>query len=208
MNEKPTSYETLREAFNERFGTMSPVADSVEIHHSPSGRYALETSEWSNGDGRWNYSRGVVSEIGSTGLVADVRRNYSHFWHAWVSQGSREYLVCGEDYQGYSVIDLARGVIATHFPPEGFDGRGFCWTAAHPSPDGLLLAVEGCYWACPYELVIVDFRDPLELPLRKIARFDELDAVTGWNGNDEFRLAVYEGEDSRPVTWSRHAGLK
>jgi hypothetical protein len=203
MTDTPLTYEAWRAGFEVRFRSMQPVVGSAEIHYSPSGRFSLETSDWSSQDGGWNYSRGIVRAVGSSNTVADVRRYYPRFWHAWVQQASGEYLVCGEDYQGYSVIDLERQAVATYFPTEGYKGHGFCWGAAYPSPDGLSLAVEGCYWACPYELVVVDFRNPMELPLPELARFDDLDKIEGWHSPHEFSFSVGEGSASRPVIWRR-----
>jgi hypothetical protein len=53
--------------------------------------------------------------------------------------------------------------------------------AVYPSPDGLVLAVDGCYWACPYEIVFFDFANPASLPLPEIDRCEEVtDPVIGW----------------------------
>jgi hypothetical protein len=74
-----------------------------------------------------------------------VKRNFGHFWHSWIEHADgNEYLLCGEDYQGYSVINLTAGRCTAYFPEEGYKGRGFCWTAAFPSPDRRVLAVDGC----------------------------------------------------------------
>lgn len=145
-----------------------------------------------------------MTEIVSGRIIADIRRNYGHFWHAWVFRGEREeYLLCGEDYQGYNVIDLVTAGNFVEFPEPGYQGDGFCWVAAHPSPDGKILAVEGCYWACPYELVFFDFSNPSMLPLPELSRADFYEVAEGWAGDGEFRYTVEdpacEGDPRPPI---------
>jgi hypothetical protein len=57
-----------------------------------------------------------------------------------------------------------------HLPESAQSGVGFCWAAHYPSLDRRFLAVDGCYWACPYELVIYDFTQPMELPYPELYR--------------------------------------
>jgi hypothetical protein len=99
-----------------------------------------------------------------------------------------EYLLYGEDYQGYSIVNLTKEMYHVFFPESGYKGFGFCWTAVYPSPDNLVLAVDGCYWACSYELVLYDFRNPEELPYRELARVEGLDGCVGWLNNDTYVL--------------------
>jgi hypothetical protein len=196
-------YLEWRARIEGHFSTMKGLDDEAEIFRSPSGQHFLRVTEYTGGPGSWNYSRGVVFREGSSIAVADVTRNYGGFWHAWVERGGREYLLCGEDYQGYNVIDLEAGTNTLTFAPTGFEGAGFCWAAAYPSPQGDVVAVEGCYWACPYELVFFDFTDPSQSPLPELERFEDLDSVTGWVDDREFRFTVGEGDARRVVSWFR-----
>jgi len=112
-------------------------------------------------------------------------------------------LLCGEDYQGYNVIRLETSENNCFFPSEAFDGRGFCWTEVHPSPDGLVLAIEGCYWGCPYELVFYDFRDPSKLPLPELVRLEYFN-VSGWRDDHCFDYSRGESSAERiPATLQR-----
>ena len=47
-------------------------------------------------------------------------------------------------------------------------GEDYYWAVYSISPNLLFLAVDGCYWACPYEVRIFDFSDPLALPHKVI----------------------------------------
>jgi hypothetical protein len=207
MKKDPTSYTEWREHTEQRFTTLSLVSGSTEHYVSPSGRFALDVSVYSAGEGSWNYSRGVLKDAISSKVIADIKRNYAMFWYCWVMQEQDEYLICGEDYQGYNVINLNNGTNLLTFPPEALKGMGFCWAAVHPSPDGKILAVEGCYWGSSYELVFVDFSDPMKSPLPELKRFANLDTVEKWISHSEFRFTAYEDEDenppSRSMVWSR-----
>jgi hypothetical protein len=154
-------YRARRAEIEAEFAQMVPVEGSLEMHSSPSGRYVLETLRYAADEQGRRYARGTVRRLEDDAPVADIERNIGGFLHAWVQHpDGLESLLCGEDYQGYTVVCLDTAEARVHFPPEAFGGHGFCWAAIHPSPDGSILAVEGCYWACPYELVMYDFSDP------------------------------------------------
>ncbi len=204
-------YQARRQDFLDRFDRCVRERGSIERFPSPSGRYVLETARYQQPDTQWSYSRGILGEIATGRVIADVKRNYGHFWHAWVRKADgSEYLLCGEDYQGYSVIDLATEQMTVEFGKHGFEGWGFCWASVQPSPDGKVLVVEGCYWACPYELVFFDFSDPSVLPLPELFRVSEDNAPGEWVGDEEYRYKVAlpsDDEDADPpmidVVWRR-----
>jgi len=155
------------------FTPESVVPGSNSIHTSPSGEFQIETSKYFTSPGHWNYSRGIVTRLSDGEVIADVKRNIGHFWHTWIHHpNGADYLICGEDYQGYSVINLNLGTCQVYFPEEGYSGVGFCWTEANLSADGQVLTVEGCFWAAPYERVTFDFRDPEKLPYPELSRIE------------------------------------
>lgn len=182
-------YAEKRRELEKLFVPANLVEKSAKTFHSPDGAYRLFVCQFSTGENTWNVSCGIVERVADGERLAVVQRNFGHFWHAWASHPNGcEYLLCGEDYQGYSVINLTRERTTVYFPEEGHRGVGFCWTAAYPSPDGLMLAVDGCYWACPYEVVFYDFRSPDDLPLAELDRIGSLDSCEGWSDNDTFVL--------------------
>jgi hypothetical protein len=166
------AYSERRRHTEQRFSQMKPVAVPGEIHISPSGVFSLEVLEYRGDSQGWSYSRGLVREVASGRQIADVRRNLAPFWFSWVLRSDGEFLLCGEDYQGYNVIELRTGQNVLTFPREAYDGLGFCWAAVFPSPSGKLVAVDGCYWGGPYDLVVLDFSDPLRSPLPEVARVE------------------------------------
>ena len=182
-------YQERRTEFEKRFESYRPVSESRTAERSPSGRYELTKTAYTAGPSTWGYSRGIVVDTASGNEIADIRRNYGAFWHAWiVHSNGNEYLLCGEDYQGQTVVNLSQGTARTYFPEAGYNGAGFCWAQVFPSPDGLMLAVEGCYWAGPYDLVFYDFRTPEDLPFIELNRIDGLSDAKGWKDNDTFIL--------------------
>jgi hypothetical protein len=208
---KPKNYVEWREDVLNKFDNRTLVDGSNEHHISPSGLFTLDISEYRGSDDSWSYSRGVVKEAGSSKVIADIKRNYPMFWYCWVKQEQGEYLLCGEDYQGYNVIDLHNTNNSFTFPSGALEGMGFCWADVKPSPDGKILAVEGCYWGCPYELVFVDFSDPMRSPLPELQRFAYLGVTEKWINEGEFRFTLYDDEDenpsSRPIVWSRESAF-
>lgn len=156
---------------------------------SPSGNFELTIDTYSTGKTTWPYTRGIVRRARGGKVVADVKRNFSHFWHSWVQHANgNEYLLCGEDYQGQTIINLTTGDTQSYFPESGYGGGGFCWTAAYSSPDSTIVAVDGCYWACPYEIVFFDFANPEVLPYREYLRVGDIVDCAGWLDNDRFKL--------------------
>lgn len=138
---------------------------------SPSGKYQLSKTSYKTGKGYWNFTRGVVIELSNGEVIADIKRNYSHFWHLFVEHpNGNEYLLCGEDYQGYTVVNLTKRMTRSYLPDSAQFGAGFCWIHADFFSDGLELRVDGCYWGAPEETVYYDFRNPDELPLPELRR--------------------------------------
>lgn len=183
-------YAKHRKQVESRFHWYRKLRDKTERHQSPCGNYELKVEYYKTGKNSWNYSKGTVKAKNSPIVIAEIKRNYSHFWFQWVSHANgNDYLLCGEDYQGYTTVNLTKTKVHHHFPQAGFDGWGFCWTAAYPSPDCSVLAVDGCIWAAPYEIVFYDFSKPDKLPYRELKRVGPLETPHGWD-NEVFRLDV------------------
>ncbi len=182
------TYLERRLSIEIHFSDANRIADSSQTHLSPSGLFNLEISDYVTKPNSWNYSRGIVRNLESNAIISDIKRNYSSFWHCFIQHPNGcEYLLCGEDYQGYSVINLTKGTTKVYFPDEGYGGTGFCWAAVCPSPDNLVLAVDGCYWACPYEIVFFDFADPEQLPLLELGRITNVLDGSSWIDNQSFK---------------------
>jgi len=158
--------------YHPSYGQLKGAEESL----SPDGRYKLVITSHPTSPGSWAYSKGTVYDLekSDTEPIAVIRRNYGHFWYSWMthSANGKQYLWCGENYQGYTCVDLEEGTVRNHLPSEAGMGSGFCWVDVEPSPDGKYLAVYGCYWACPYEVQVYEFVDPDAWPLLMVGGMD------------------------------------
>ncbi len=200
------AYAEKRRDIEQYFVESNRVPDSSEAVISPSGQYQLRIEYYENGPQNWAYSRGIVTRLSDGALVADVKRNYPHFPCAWVPhRNGSEYLLCGEDYQGYSVINLTAGFTKIYISASLINGGDFCWAQISPSPDGLIIAVEGCIWAAPYEVWFYDFADPTLMPLPIIDRVqDDAPESIGWESD---RFAMKIRHEVRKVDGARYRDL-
>ena len=131
-------------------------------------------SSFSTREGGWNYTRGKVFKIGSDEPIAVIDRNYSAFPFSWIEDhpNGHAYLVAGEDYQGQTVIELDTGKRRNYLGEDAEKGFEFCWSEHRFDPKSMILVVCGCYWACPYEFRLFDFRSPMDL-WPELEMFDE-----------------------------------
>jgi hypothetical protein len=171
QEKKPTMPKTKDDFFVAEY--HEPEED--EEHLSPSGKYKLTIQDYNTskatGKCSWNYTRGIVTDVETGEVLGDVKRNYSRFWHLWLVQEEKEYLLCGESYQGYGVVDPQEKTVQHHLPKEAEEGNGFCFSEVKQTASDKIM-VHGCYWACPYEVRIYDVSNPTELPYPMIDRRD------------------------------------
>lgn len=89
------------------------------------------------------------------------------FYRLLPHANGNHYLVFREDLYGYSVLEVETGRTMHYIPEKSWplDGRQgeetFIWTNVAYDAATDLLAVWGCYWACPNSMVFLDFSDPL-----------------------------------------------
>lgn len=194
------TYEKRRADVDSRFEKMYVVADERRVHPSPSGRFELTIDTFAEPGSDWHFTRGVLREVVSGQMIVDIRRPDPKFPFAWVVQSRGEFLVCGEDPESYNVIDPVHAVNVCTVP----DGSGFNWLTIYPSPDGQVLAVEGCVWGSPNQLVFFDSSDPMRSPLPEITRFKMPTDIQGWVSKTTFRFMRFNPAEhySEPVSWT------
>lgn len=89
------------------------------------------------------------------------------FYQLLPHANGNHYLVFREDLYGYSVLEVETGRTMHYIPEKSWplDGRQgeetFIWTGVAYDAATNLLAVSGCYWACPNGTLLLDFADPL-----------------------------------------------
>lgn len=198
------AYQIKREKVQSFFVPANRSEETLTTHDSPCDRYQLEVCNYQTKPQAMRYSQGVVTRKSDSAIIAIIQRNFGHFWHCFIQHPNGNlYLLCGEDYQGYSVINLDNQKTHVYFPPAGHQGLGFCWTSVTPSPNKLILAVAGCFWAAPYDMVFFDFRDPEKLPLSELLRVENLEKDLGWMDNQTYEITVeveYRVSDGMPYS--------
>ncbi len=81
----------------------------------------------------------------------------------------KTYLLYFEDLYGYSVLDLSSMQSVHYIPQESYETdksrfeETVIWGVPHYDPESSLLAVEGCLWAYPYTVLVVDFSNPMQI---------------------------------------------
>ena len=123
----------------------------------PSCRYQIHASENTllDGDRKALYRWQNLNDSG------DFCRLIHH-------RNGNRYLVFRCDLYGYSVLELETGRDSHYLPLESEPEKQadfretFLWTGAEYHRESGLLAVPGCYWACPNGTLLLDFSDPLE----------------------------------------------
>ena len=167
---KEGEYEKYRTAFA-RWYCREENKTQEKTHTSPCGTYTLKISNHTTGKNSWDYTKGIISK--DKEVLFEVYRNYSSFPYAWLLNHAKgDFMLCGENYQGQTVLNLKTGERVDSLPPEAGKGCGFCWADMHPNKDNTLLAVDGCYWACPFEVLVYDISDPMSLPYSILYRHD------------------------------------
>lgn len=101
----------------------------------------------------------------------------------------RECLLIKRDLYGYSVLDVQSLQTADFIPAEMLeDKETFIWTDTVYCPHTNVLAVNGCYWACPWYVEFYDFSDPMSVPLLFLG--DTYDYTVKLYGNNPVNTEV------------------
>ncbi len=136
--------------------------------------------------------------------------NDGDFYRLIHHQNGRRYLVFRQDLYGYSVLSLADFSLFQYFPkgswpegPEKFQ-ETFIWTDVSYSAETGLLAVAGCFWAAPMEVVCLPFDEPMaehwpwmmlrdalsdDVPFAGFEPDDDI-LLAGWQPDGSLRLSV------------------
>jgi hypothetical protein len=186
--------QRVRDAMEQAFDPTLIISSEHREEVSPCGRYLLVTDGFGTAADP-TFPSIVVAEVRKveTGEVLVIlRRNDDRLFYYWITRDGPDYFLFPEDLEGHSVTDLTDRRIEGYATRDG----DFVWTEFHPSPDKAKLAVIGCYWACPYQVTVYDFRNPMNLPLPIIVMFDlpGNNAKFGeWHSNNSLTLIDTQG---------------
>lgn len=193
--DKIAAYRLEKAAF---FIPENIVANDMEIIYSPSNKYYITITKYKAN--HKIYTLGSVYLNSNNELISEIQRDYATFPLVFIENhaNGHDYLVCSEDTQGQTVVELDTGKKASWVPTLA----GFCWVDMTPSPSGNLIAVDGCYWACPYEIKIFDFSNPLFPPFECLTEDYSIEKFNGWNKDETCSIYVeYETRksDGKPI---------
>jgi hypothetical protein len=161
--------QQVREAIERDLVSARLCSEERLVELSPCGRYELEVNCYATADlpAYPTIAVAVIRGVATGEMIAAINRNDDRCFHAWVTRDGHDYFLLPEDLEGQTVIDLSTRKVASFSSPDD----PFIWTEFHPSPDKMRLAIIGCYWACPFQINVYDFREPLNLPLPTLAQF-------------------------------------
>lgn len=131
--------------------------------------------------------------------------NSSDFYKVIRHSNENKYLVFRQDLYGFSVLDLLSGEIMQYYPEKSLNGgETFIWTDVDYNPETDVLAVSGCYWACPNSVHLFTFDDPMSEKQKYVDlieyfdggydRYDDVDFVKWIGGNMEIMRFDIETE--------------
>ena len=194
MNEIQPVRDRIAECFDEKL----ILPNAHQTLHSPSGRYQIAKKNYKQNapDLNWHICEIVVIETSSNEEILRVKCEEGRFFHDWIESETADYLLFSEALGGQSVFDLCNRKLASYYNAD----EPFIWVQFYPSPDLRKLAVHGCYWACPFEIVTYDFSTPLQLPLPELNREGEWpkEVFDGWINDAQFQLR--NGDATRIIT--------
>ena len=136
-----------------------------EQEHRVSDVYTVKVSEYAGEVDKLNLCGSECRLFDdSKKVIAEWRSidNSSDFYTVIKHSNGRMYLIFRQDLYGYSLLDIEYRKIKQFFPEKSLDGgETFIWTNVGYNAELNVLAVSGCYWACPYNTHLFKFGDPM-----------------------------------------------
>ena len=98
--------------------------------------------------------------------------NDNHLCKIVTYRNGIDYLFYGKDLYGYSTLNLSTMEQYQYYPDESIEnGETFIWCNVFYNSKNDIIAVEGCYWACPYSVFLYELNDPLNMFSKQINTF-------------------------------------
>jgi len=187
------------------------VPDSLEEHFSSSHKYKLTVVNYRTLPNHGEYSLAKIYLEPRQRELFEVRRNYGHFPFCFVEKHSNahDYLICGEDYQGQTILELDTGKRIDYLPEGAKKGVGFCWADISASVEKDVVAVEGCFWACPSALRFIDFSEPMQPPFLVLSEIqyatDNPGLHSDWSAIKGVQIAATndDGHQKKEIFWQK-----
>ena len=182
-------YQLRRKRIEEPFeNEYTALPSKSNTFLCPFGNYRLCIIPYKTKENCWNYTKGIIFDKSDEKLFV-IYRNYPSFLFQWIEhKNGNEYLLCGEDYQGYVCLNLTEKKKHVYFHKWAFNGDCFCWIEIeeyNKEYDNNII-VHGCGWGDPYEIIEYDFSEPDKLPYKEIScKFEDMGEDDDFDDEEE-----------------------
>lgn len=121
--------------------------------------YVLETREYLDKD---NIERGIENRLMKDGKIINewFAIDDSLLYYIFEHSDGNLYFLYHKELYGYSVLNLATLENMDYVPDT--NEETFIWCKASYNKFNNMIAVDGCYWACPSTVILADFSNPLQ----------------------------------------------
>lgn len=156
----------MKNELTERSQQIKEICESKAIKYEvnekylrvPEG-YSCFVTSYKFSEKAWAYLK--VRIITPEGNEVEFYRNYPSLPYLFLTHNGMDYMITGEDYQGYTVVNLTKATVRTILHPGHEKGWGWCPVSFidYDETDSLL-TVEGCYWGAEFEYrkyIVEDF---------------------------------------------------
>ncbi len=204
-------YSTYRSKFNYVFNEKYKC-NEVDKNLLSDGKHTLITTYYSDNSyeiSKYNIYASRTEVIDSMKNKVAEFENINHdgnIFSVVEHSNGKNYLIFSIDLYGYSIMDLSNYHVYHYIPEESFYGHEetFIWTEAYYCKDNNIIAVEGCYWACPFSTEFFDFSNPEEVPFERIYSSYEMEGEINiesdvtplhWNSDGTIVLRCYADDE-------------
>lgn len=191
-NEYQEYRKTFDYVFEDRYRTKVEEISLADGKHVIRISYFIdETYEYSQYPVHTSQTEVFDSNFNKVGEFRNINHSVN-FYSIVEHSNEKKYLVFSIDLYGYSIMNLESYHVYNFVPEESFKGEAetFIWTDIYYNKKLNILAVDGCYWACPFSTEFFDFSTPEKLPYEKI--------FSSYDMEEELNIDT----DVTPVRWN------
>lgn len=201
--------DQYKQSWNDSLPLFLPVNFKENIEYQLSEEYSVCVSEYAGKVGSYNLRGSECGFFKKDQKIAAWRSidNRSDFYKLIRHSNGYEYLIFRQDLYGYSVLNIILGEIVQFYPEESLNGREtFIWTDVEYNPMSNVLAVSGCYWACPYSIHLLTFDDPISENQRYVDMIECFDG--GYDIYDDVDFIEWVGDGMRVTRYNVETDTK
>lgn len=196
-------YEERRSRVMKLISNGRPLKGKKEKRESPLGKYTIDLTLYRVEDlDRPFYSVVEIIKKSDGDRVGKIIRNEADFPFLFIEdhKDGKDYLICAEDYQGFTVINITDGKKYDYVAEKAKRGLSLRITDFFVSQNKENLAIEGHTKSRPMDVVETDeihfyrINDISKLPYQEVDKRITFayDKVIGWENNERFIVSRIE----------------